>query len=260
MVEWRILQLASGSPFLLHGKFAFQTKGLVLLGLEYISSGDFHQFLQQKGQLDIANARFYAAAELVCGIQHLHSKGIVHRDLKPANIFLVETGHIKIADFGLALENMHGDRTASEYAGTPWFIPPEMLAGEQYDAGVDWYALGIIIDIMMTGELRYNPELFKATSKVAKNIIAMLLAEDRTIRLGVNGNIRAHRFFQRIDWDSVETLRMLPPHIPQPKKTESTLRSFNLQEMEEADAQKPISANHQAMPSGFSLCNISWNP
>ncbi|XP_075122786.1 protein kinase C delta type-like isoform X1 [Leptodactylus fuscus] len=222
MVERRVLQLACGSPFLLHG-------------------------------------RFYAA-ELVCGIQHLHSKGIVHRDLKPANILMVETGHIKIADFGLALENMYGDQTDSEYAGTPLFMPPEMLAGEQYDAGVDWYALGIIINIMITSKFRYDPKQFKATSKVAKNIIAMLLTENRYMRLGVNGNIRAHRFFQHIHWDLVETLRMQPPHKPHPKKTESTLRPFNLQEMEEAEAQEAISANHQAMPSGFSFRNISWNP
>ncbi|KAM3930290.1 protein kinase C delta type-like isoform 2-T2 [Leptodactylus fuscus] len=259
MVERRVLQLACGSPFLLHGRFAFQTKGLVFLGLEYMTCGDFDQFLQQKGQLDIASARFYAA-ELVCGIQHLHSKGIVHRDLKPANILMVETGHIKIADFGLALENMYGDQTDSEYAGTPLFMPPEMLAGEQYDAGVDWYALGIIINIMITSKFRYDPKQFKATSKVAKNIIAMLLTENRYMRLGVNGNIRAHRFFQHIHWDLVETLRMQPPHKPHPKKTESTLRPFNLQEMEEAEAQEAISANHQAMPSGFSFRNISWNP
>ncbi|XP_066462017.1 protein kinase C delta type-like [Eleutherodactylus coqui] len=77
MVERRVLQRASGSPFLLHGEFAFQTKNLVLLGMEYINCGDFLQLLQRNGRLDIPSARFYAA-ELVCGIQDLHSMGIVH--------------------------------------------------------------------------------------------------------------------------------------------------------------------------------------
>ncbi|XP_077123754.1 protein kinase C delta type-like [Ranitomeya variabilis] len=129
MVEHRVSQLASGSPFLVHADFIFQTKMLVLLGLEYMSCGDFHHFLQMKGRLTIPSARFYAA-ELVCGIQYLHTKGIVHRDLKPENILVAESGHVKITDFGLALENMLGDRTATEYAGTEEFMAPEVRRKE----------------------------------------------------------------------------------------------------------------------------------
>ncbi|CAJ0941370.1 unnamed protein product, partial [Ranitomeya imitator] len=113
---------------------------------------------------------FYAA-ELVCRIQHLHSKVIVHRDLKPSNILVAATGHIKIADFGLALENIYGDRTATEYAGTPGFIAPEMLAADEYNAGVDWYAFGIILYIMITSRSKYHRGLFDASSKEAKDIV-----------------------------------------------------------------------------------------
>ncbi|KAM3918955.1 protein kinase C delta type-like [Leptodactylus fuscus] len=259
MVERRVLRLASGCPFLLHGKFAFQTKELVLLGMEYVTCGEFHQLLKKKPCLDIPSARFYAA-ELVCGLQHLHSRGIIHRDLKPSNILVAATGHIKIADFGLALENIFGDRTATEYAGTPGFIAPEMRAAEEYNAGVDWYAFGIVLNIMVTGSSKYQRGLFKASSKEAKNIIKKLLREDPARRLGVNGNIRAHRFFQRIDWDSVETLRMRPPHIPEPPRNiQHSSRPFDLQLLEAAEANNSaISANHQALFNGFSFTNISW--
>ncbi|KAM4038428.1 protein kinase C delta type-like [Anomaloglossus baeobatrachus] len=259
MVERRVLQLASGSPFLLHGSFAFQTKELVLLGMEYVTCGEFDHLLMRKGCLDIPSARFYAA-ELVCGIQHLHSKGVIHRDLKPSNILVAATGHIKIADFGLALLNIYGDRTATEYAGTPGFIAPEMLAAEEYNAGVDWYAFGIILNIMITSRSKYHRGLFNASSKEAKNIIKKLLREDPAKRLGVNGNIRAHRFFQRIDWDSVESLRMCPPHIPvPPRNIQRGSRPFNLQLLEAAEANNSaLSADHQALFTGFSFTNISW--
>lgn len=125
MVEKRVLQLASGSPFLVHGNFGLQTKTKVLLGMEYLSCGDLYQLLQMKGELDITEARFYAA-ELVCGIQFLHSKGVIHRDLKPDNILLADTGHLKITDFGLAIDNMHGGRTASRGAGTVGYMAPEV--------------------------------------------------------------------------------------------------------------------------------------
>lgn len=84
---------------------------------------------------------------------------------------MAETGHIKIADFGLALENIYGDRTATEYAGTPGFMAPEMLAEEEYDAGVDWYAFGVILNKMVTSKYKYHRRLFNASSMVAKNII-----------------------------------------------------------------------------------------
>ncbi|XP_040271792.1 protein kinase C delta type-like [Bufo bufo] len=111
---------------------------------------------------------FYAA-ELVCGIQFLHSKGIIHRDLKPENILVAETGHIKITDFGLALDNMLGDRTATEYAGTKGYVAPEMLAKEEYGVGVDWYSFGVILNEIITSECTYQPALFARSG--AKDII-----------------------------------------------------------------------------------------
>ncbi|XP_066461131.1 protein kinase C delta type-like [Eleutherodactylus coqui] len=259
MVERRVLQLASGSPFLLHGQFAFQTKDLVLLGMEYINCGDFDELLQRKGCLDSPCARFYAA-ELVCGIQHLHAKGIVHRDLKPDNILVTSAGHLKIADFGLALEDIYGDRTASGYAGTPGFMAPEMLSGEEYNAAIDWYALGIILNIMVTSRSKYHRGRFNASNIEAKNIIKKLLREDPTTRLGVHGDIRAQRFFRNINWDMVQALQMRPPHIPVPSNNiRRGSRPFNLERMEAAEAHhSAISADHQALFTGFSFVSTNW--
>ncbi|XP_040271835.1 protein kinase C delta type-like, partial [Bufo bufo] len=211
------------------------------------------QFLRVKGRLDIPSARFYAA-ELVCGIQFLHSKGIIHRDLKPENILVAETGHIKITDFGLALDNMLGDRTATEYAGTKGYVAPEMLAKEEYGVGVDWYSFGVILNEMLTSECTYQPALFDKTRSGAKDIIKKLLRRDPAKRLGVHGNIRGHHFFQHIDWVSVEALRMAPPHIPVPSTPQRCARRFNLGTMEAAAAKKgPLPSKHQAIFRGFSF-------
>ncbi|XP_040271315.1 protein kinase C delta type-like [Bufo bufo] len=256
LVEHRVLRLASGSPFLVHTHFALQTKMLVLLGLEYMSCGDFDQFLQMKGQLDIPSARFYAA-ELVCGIQFLHSKGIIHRDLKPENILVADTGHIKITDFGLALENMFGDCTATEYAGTEGYVAPEMLAEEEYGIGVDWYSFGIILNQMITSKCTYHPTLFDTTRSIAEDIIKELLQRDPAKRLGVHGNIRGHQFFQHIDWVSVEALQMPPPHIPVPSVPQHHAKPFNLKKMEAAEVKKRrLPLKHQAIFRGFSF--VTW--
>ncbi|XP_069828184.1 protein kinase C delta type-like [Dendropsophus ebraccatus] len=257
-VERHVLQLASGSPFLIHGLFAFQTKGHVLLGMEYIKHGDFHHLLQQKGRLTIANARFYAA-ELLCGLQHLHSQGIVHRDLKPGNILVAATGHVKICDFGLAIRNTYGERLPPDCVGTPGFVAPEMLAGEEYDAGIDWFAFGIILNIMVTGKSRYHRRRFKASNMEAKNIIEELLQEDPDERLGVNGDIRAHPFFQDVNWDSVQALGMRPPIPPAEVNARRGFMAFDLAKTEAEDEEnKPLSAEDQALFAGFSFVTSTW--
>ncbi|KAM4034544.1 LOW QUALITY PROTEIN: protein kinase C delta type-like [Anomaloglossus baeobatrachus] len=255
MVERRVLQLAS-EPFLVHADFACQTKLHLLLGLECVNCGDFYTYLLMKGQLDIPSARFYAA-ELVCGIQHLHSKGVIHRDLKPENILVAETGHIKITDFGLAIANMHGDRTATGYAGTQGYMAPEILAGKEYNAGVDWYSFGIILKEMVTDECAYHQTLDDKSSGI-RNIIKQLLQKDPASRLGANGNIRKHKFFQRINWVSVEALKLPPPHIPVPSEPRHRPKPFHLDKLEAAEVGALISAQDQALFKGF-FCQLG-NP
>ncbi|XP_066438418.1 protein kinase C delta type-like [Eleutherodactylus coqui] len=227
----------------------------VLLGLEYLSCGDFDNFLQLNGPLDITSARFYTA-ELVCGIQHLHAKGIIHQDLKPENIIVAETGHLKITDFGLSLDNMHGDRTATHYAGSEGYVAPEIMAEEEYNAGVDWYSFVVVVNKMITGERKYHPTLFDRSTLSAAIIIIQLLQRDPARRLGVHGNIQRHCFFQPIDWDSVETLKMAPPHIPVPTKPESH-QQFDLDTVEAEEAKQfQLSPEYQAKFRGFSFSNM----
>lgn len=57
---------------------------------------------------ELVRARFYAA-EVVCGLEHLHQQGIVYRDCKPENILLDDYGHVRISDLGLAVEIPEGE-------------------------------------------------------------------------------------------------------------------------------------------------------
>ncbi|CAJ0966123.1 unnamed protein product, partial [Ranitomeya imitator] len=73
-----------------------------------------------------------------------------------------------------------------------------------------------------TGECTYHPALFHPSSSDAEDLIRELLQKDPAKRLGVHRNIRAHPFFQDIDWVSVEALQMPPPHIPGKNPREDT--------------------------------------
>jgi cell cycle related kinase len=94
---------------------------------------------------------------LMKGVAHCHQNSIMHRDLKPANLLLSSSGHLKLADFGLArvFSNEKG-RLYSHQVATRWYRAPELLYGaREYDAGVDLWAVGCIF-----GELLNNSPLF----------------------------------------------------------------------------------------------------
>ncbi|XP_041419691.1 protein kinase C delta type-like [Xenopus laevis] len=93
--------------------------------MEYASGGSLQDLLNNRGYLDMDSVLFYAA-EMVCGLQFLHSEGIIHRDFKPENILFSNKGHIKIADFGLAAENVFGNKTISGSIGTLHNMAPEV--------------------------------------------------------------------------------------------------------------------------------------
>lgn len=103
------------------------------------------------------------AAHLLDGIlsalEHAHRAGIVHRDLKPANVMVTQLGGIKIMDFGIARVRGAEHLTIDGFAvGTPAYMPPEQVLGEEIDGRADLYAVGVILYRLLTGKLPFEAE------------------------------------------------------------------------------------------------------
>ncbi|KAL5516172.1 hypothetical protein EMCRGX_G001446 [Ephydatia muelleri] len=100
---------------------------------------------------------------LLKGVAYLHGNNIMHRDLKPANLLISSTGHLKIADFGLArVFSEDPARLYSHQVATRWYRSPELLYGaKKYDWSVDMWAIGCIL-----GELLNSSPLFPGENDI----------------------------------------------------------------------------------------------
>ncbi len=112
------------------------------------------------------------AGQIAHALAAAHAHGIIHRDLKPENVFLTRTGQVKLLDFGIAkatprVTEARGllDPTMSPAGsatrtgavlGTPGYMSPEQVRGEQVDARSDVFALGTILHELLSGQRAFR--------------------------------------------------------------------------------------------------------
>ena len=179
--------------------------------------------------------RFYAA-EITSALGYLHRLNIIYWDLKIENILLDANGHIILTDFGLCKEKLKfGDKSdkMTMICGTPECPAPEVLSKQEYSYSVDWWCLGVVTYEMIYGlppfysqevaqmhdNILHKPlQLQPHITSNAQNLLQKLLQKDKATRLGSgigdDEDIKAHLFFEFIDWDDLFQKRLVPLFNP----------------------------------------------
>uniref|UniRef100_A0A667XUA8 protein kinase C n=1 Tax=Myripristis murdjan TaxID=586833 RepID=A0A667XUA8_9TELE len=153
--EKHVFEQASNHPFLVGLHSCFQTESRLFFVIEYVNGGDLMFHMQRQRKLPEEHARFYSA-EISLALNYLHERGIIYRDLKLDNVLLESEGHIKLTDYGMCKEGLRPGDTTSTFCGTPNYIAPEILRGEDYGFSVDWWALGVLMFEMMAGRSPFD--------------------------------------------------------------------------------------------------------
>lgn len=225
------------SKFVTNLKYAFHDKDTLYLILDLMEGGDLSWHLKNRGVFNEAEARFYAS-EIILGLAHIHSRNMIYRDLKPANILLDALGHARISDLGL-VRDLTKSLPTSE-CGTHGYMAPEVLLPDTpYDQGADWWSLGCVIFQLLAGFTPFRgPD---KSSKVSKeeidrrthtmvitypdtfspdvcDLIGQLLDRNPRSRIGCRGRgaaeVRAHPWFESIDWPALIDHKVKPPIQP----------------------------------------------
>jgi eukaryotic-like serine/threonine-protein kinase len=123
--------------------------------LEYVAGESLNRILNREKKLPLGKA-LKLAEEIADALDYAHAQGVVHRDIKPANILVTETGHAKIADFGIAKLNLAHFTLPGRVLGTPAYMAPEQLSGEGVDGRSDLFSLGVILYVMVTGHSAFQ--------------------------------------------------------------------------------------------------------
>lgn len=143
----------------------FDVGSEIYLILEFAAGGELFDRIIQKGHFSEDETRTLFR-QLFAALKYLHEHSIVHRDIKPENILLSSTDslEIRLADFGLA-KIIGNSSSTTTLAGTPSYIPPEMLAAPQsgasvpYSKKVDSWSAGVVLYICLCGFPPFSPEL-----------------------------------------------------------------------------------------------------
>lgn len=145
--------------------FGETNTGLVYLAMEFVPGRTLRSLLEEQGRLAPARAAniVYQVGE---GLDAAHRLNIVHRDLKPDNVLVVtdESGvdRCKVVDFGIAKALNESDKQRTQLTqvgsiiGTPEYMSPEQVLGEEIDARSDVYALALVAFHLFTGSLPFG--------------------------------------------------------------------------------------------------------
>lgn len=128
---------------------------LTYLAMEYLEGVDLRKHCAPGSLLPLRKI-LYVISEVALALDYSHKQGVIHRDIKPGNIMLLKNGKVKVTDFGIAKAVSATQTKSGVILGTPNYMSPEQINGQDIDGRSDLFSLGAVMFEMLTGQVPFH--------------------------------------------------------------------------------------------------------
>ena len=220
-------------PFIINMHFSFQDSDNLYLVMDLLTGGDLRYHICKKRYFTEEQSKFFISC-IILGLEYCHYYNIIHRDIKPENLILDSKGYVHITDFGIAKIQVSNNH--KETSGTPGYMSPEVLCGQNHTISVDYFALGVMGYEFMMGIRPYlganrkeikekvmakqvvihRKDIKNGWSLESGDFINRLLQRKPGKRLGAHGinEVKNHVWFKNYDWNDLYNKKLIAPFIP----------------------------------------------
>lgn len=119
---------------------------------EFVFGNNLDKIVYTKMGVDPKTAEKWMV-QLCSGVEELHNRNIIHRDITPNNVMIDYEGNIKLIDFNISREKKQNATRDTTILGTAGYASPEQFGFTQTGFGADIYAMGVLLNFMLTGKM-----------------------------------------------------------------------------------------------------------
>lgn len=128
---------------------------IAYMAMELLDGSDLAKYCKKESLLPVEEV-VRVVSSVAGALDYAHANGIVHRDIKPANIMVLNSGEVKVADFGIARVMATSKTQTGVVLGTPSYMSPEQIAGKKVDGRSDLFSLGVVLYELLSGDKPFN--------------------------------------------------------------------------------------------------------
>jgi CHASE2 domain-containing sensor protein/tRNA A-37 threonylcarbamoyl transferase component Bud32 len=140
-----------------------EDRGFSYIAMEYVEGEALSRYIVRDHLLPVQEV-VEIIAQAAEALDFAHQREVIHRDIKPANIMRTSEGQIKVMDFGIAKIPSSTLTQAGSVLGTPSYMSPEQIRGEDLDGRSDLFSLGCVLYELLTGVKPFRGETLPALS------------------------------------------------------------------------------------------------